>query len=95
MVDTLSRKALRMQSKSMSSSVSRHMSPLLNSISRTLQNSKMPLLARSATITIMPHSSASVLWSIQPMIVYTLGSLCSSARMNSTHAAPMNAISVR
>ena len=61
MVETLSRKALRTQSKSMSSRVSRHMSPLLNSMSLTLQNSKMPLLARSATITIIPHSSASVL----------------------------------
>ena len=62
---------------------------------RTEEYSKTPDRASSATMIIMPHSSASVPWSIHCMISYTLGSLCSSASRKSTAAAPMNAMSVR
>mmetsp|Transcript_21900 Transcript_21900/g.54211 ORF Transcript_21900/g.54211 Transcript_21900/m.54211 type:complete len:212 (+) Transcript_21900:976-1611(+) len=95
MVDTLSRKALMTQSNSMSIHVRRHMSIPLASISRTDRNSNTPLRDSRLTMIIMPHSSASVPWSIQPRMVNTEGSRCSSARMNRTAAAPMNAMRVR
>ena len=41
---------------------------------------------------IIPHRSANVPWSIHCMMVNTDGNRCSSARMKSTAAAPMNAM---
>mmetsp|Transcript_5944 Transcript_5944/g.19935 ORF Transcript_5944/g.19935 Transcript_5944/m.19935 type:complete len:206 (+) Transcript_5944:979-1596(+) len=94
-VVTLSKNADKMQSKSMSIHVKRHMSHLDNSIKRTERNSNTPDRASNATITIIPQSNANVSWSIHWIIFATDGNRCSNAKTYKTAAAPRKATNVR
>mmetsp|Transcript_83021 Transcript_83021/g.213918 ORF Transcript_83021/g.213918 Transcript_83021/m.213918 type:complete len:337 (-) Transcript_83021:504-1514(-) len=94
-VVTLSRKALRKQSNSISMTYNFHRLAPDASTTRTAHHSKAPVLESSEMITIMPKSSPRVPWSIQLMTFSMLGRRCSSAMTKRTQEAPTKAASVR